>query len=162
MNEFAHEFHKRRKPPATAPDKPAPARKRQKPMKRVSSKRAKLMREVGPERQARKQDVGECMICRKPFAPQWLDADEIARGAAREACLSEPLLTLYSCRKCHTMSQDWPIAKRIAALIRWTIDRTTARYNELRGTAPSHVTGDDVAIYLMFKKPIKPKRKVKK
>lgn len=150
MNEFARWLASKKQPPTPAPA--AKAVKPRKPLRRVSDKRKKLMAKVGPEREARKEETGCCMICRKPFPPELLDGDEIARGADREKCLSQPSLTIISCRKCHTESQDWPIAKRIAVVIRWTIDQAAALYNELRGTAPTHVMGEDVITYLMFRK----------
>lgn len=124
----------------------------------MSAKRAKLLREVGPQRAARKAEVGRCMICRKPFAPADLDGDEIARGAAREECLKHPELTLISCRKCHERTQDEPIEKRLAYAVLFDIDRRCETINELLGTAPTHVTTEGVIGFLMFRKRAKLRR----
>lgn len=129
--------------------------KRKTPMKRVSDKRRKLMREVGPERKARKAEVGCCMLCRRALPPSELDADEIARGPAREACLKEPSLILILCRCCHDMSQNWQPGKRIAIGIMFEVDVRCAKYNELRGTGPNHVTRYHVLNYLDYAKDLK-------
>lgn len=134
-----------RKPPA-----PAPQRKQRKPLRRVSKKRAKLMREVGPERQARKEALGRCMICGQQTSQ--LDADEIARGYSRELCLKHPELTLISCRRCHERTQNEPLEKRLARLMLFEIEQRCQTLNELLGTAPTHVTAEGVIGYLMFRK----------
>lgn len=137
----------------------AEAKQRNAPLKRVSDKRKKHMAKVGPERRARKEEIGCCMVCRQLFTPECLDGDEVARGPAREKCLSEPSLTIIDCRRCHEVIQDWPIAKRLAVIERWEADQRAARYCELTGNAPTHVTGADVVSYMTFFKPGPVKRK---
>lgn len=136
--------------------------KRRKPLRRISPKRRKLMSDVGPQRLEHKEQVGECMICRKPLPPEELDCDEIARGFAREACLTEWMLLLVSCRACHQSSQDWPITTRIAALLKWIGERACHRYNELRGTAQTHVTWTGVLTALEYAPGVKPVERVKR
>lgn len=137
---------------------PAKPERAKRGIKRVGDKTAKLKRETNPERAARKESVGCCMICRKPLPPDELDGDEIARGYARQECLKHPELTLISCRRCHDRTQNEPPAKRIMYIILWEIDQRCKLYCELRGTAETHVTAEDVIAYLMFRK--RPKRRI--
>jgi hypothetical protein len=125
------------------------------PLKRISAKRRKLMATAGPERRAYKEQVGQCMICRRQESPDWLDAHEIAAGAAREACLTEWNLILVVCRECHERIQHSKPEKQIAYLAKWFIDQACAKYNELKGTAPTHVTAMGVLDYLDYSKDLK-------
>src|SRR5262245_26294996 len=100
-------FNKQRKPPAPSePDQPS-ARKgrsgRRKGLRPMSKKRAKLMREVGPERKAFVESAWSCMVC---YMEKPTDCHEIARGPAREKALSEPSLWLAVCRRCHELLDD--------------------------------------------------------
>lgn len=113
-------------------------------MRRVSLKRAALLRSLKAKRQAMKESAGECMVCHRRLPPDSLDCDEIARGHAREKCLDEPLLILVSCRGCHDLTQNWTPTERIALRVRWLIDQVAARYCELRGTARTYVTGAEI------------------
>lgn len=124
------------------PREKSPA-KRKAPLRPVSKKRAKLLREVRAQRRAILE--GECMVCR-----QWQrdDDHEIARGAAREACLKQPLLQIGCCRQCHDRIQDLPAAEQIAIKIRYLIDLACQTYNELR--ARNTVDSEAVISRLMF------------
>ncbi len=147
MTEYARQRAAARKQPPPA-EQPKP----RKPIRRVSANRAKLMREVGPERKARKESTQRCMCCREPLQPDWLDIHEIASGPARQKCLEWIDLQLVLCRKCHDHVQNQPIAKQIALGVRWDIEKRCALYCELTGTAPTHVTAEDVITFLMFKR----------
>ncbi len=128
------------------PKKPSSlSRSRLKPMSR---KRKELVAVVGPERKARKADVGCCMVCRQPFPPEQLEGDEIARGTGREKCLSVPELTLISCSKCHVKTQNWPPPKRLALLTAFNLDFACGKYCEIMGYASTHLTRDSVMVYL--------------
>ncbi len=147
MTEYANARAKARKPPA--PEQAKPARKG---LRYVSKDRAKLMKTLSPERCELKVHVGCCMKCRKALGPAYLDAHEIANGAAREDCMDEPLLVMVLCRKCHNRVQGQPPAKQIALHFRWLIDVACAKYCDLTGTAPTHVVGEDVVTFLMMGK----------
>lgn len=139
-------------PEPVKPKKPSTLRRSR--LKPMSDKRKALMKVVGPERKARKAEVGRCMVCRREFPPEQLEGDEIARGAAREQCLSVPELTLISCAKCHRLTQDWPPAKRIALLVAFEIDFKCAKFCELRGYAITHLTRNSVVNYLDYSKDV--------
>lgn len=133
--------------------------KRKTPLRRVSKKRAALMRKVGPERRELKERVGECMYCRKALDPERLDAHEVANGAAREKCMEEPLLVIVLCRPCHDDVQGWQPARQIGLHFKWLIERGCKRFCELNGLADTAVVPDDVITFLMYQKPAK--RRVK-
>jgi hypothetical protein len=120
------------------------------PLKRISAKRRKLLATAGPERRAYKEQVGQCMICRQQLPADSLDCHEIASGSAREACLTQWNLILVVCRECHERIQHSKPEKQIAYLAKFWIDQACAKYNELKGTAPTHVTRNDVVTYLNF------------
>lgn len=122
-----------------------PPKKQRKGLRKVSAQRAELMREVGPERLAYKARIGRCMVCGNELPPQELQCDEIARGHAREACLVVWELVLVSCDGCHKKTQDLPITERLALRARFFIAEQARLYSEVRGTAPTHITGDDIA-----------------
>lgn len=159
MTEYARQRAARRKPPLT-PDKPAPARKPRKTLKYVSDERKKLMATVGPERQARKQIIGECQHCRTEGTIDQLDVHEIAAGGTREKCLWIADLQIVLCRKCHKLIQGMPPAKQIAIRAKWHIDFACKMYCEVKGLAPTAVVADEVVSYLMYAKtkPTKKKR----
>ncbi len=147
----------RRKPPAL----PAPPRPARVTLRRVSKKRAELMKTLSPDRRELKEEVGECMWCGVPYAPDALDVHEIAAGGSREKCLTEPLLLMVLCRHCHGDIQGKPPAKQIAVLTEWSIDRICKAYCDVKGLAPRAVSRSDVTTFLFFRKPPKSKRKGK-
>lgn len=85
-------------------------------IRRVSERRRKLEAEAGPWREQFKATVGRCEYCFKPKAPEYLDCDEIARGATRSISLTAEYAILVVCRPCHRMVQPWSRAKRLALL----------------------------------------------
>lgn len=85
-------------------------------MRQVSLKRAKLNRSVAKFREGLKTEVGRCEHCRKLKAPEYLDCDEISRGATRAKSLTARFAILCVCRTCHRIIQDWSRAKRLALL----------------------------------------------
>lgn len=117
---------------------------KRKPIRRVSLKRAKLMRELAPERLARKREVGCCMDCRRVLPPEALDIHEIASGAAREECLRVVELQLVLCRQCHDRLQGAKAALQIAVAVRWYAKRLCERYDELKGYAAGFTDPGDV------------------
>ena len=119
------------------------ALKRKTPLKRVSAKRRKLLRVVGPIRKDFLANAGQCMICRSATP---VDVHEIARGFAREECLGQPILQLALCRACHAIAQDAPAAEQIAAKILWEIDLAVELYAGLR--ARRTVAREDVILRL--------------
>jgi hypothetical protein len=119
------------------------------PLRRVSKKRAALMREVGPERKAFLEEIGVCMVCRQN-PPQ--DCHEIASGSAREDCLTEWDLIAVVCRKCHDKIQHWKPAKQIALVMAFRIDAACRRYCELKGFALTHVDRNAVLCALEYAK----------
>ncbi len=110
------------------------------------------MRTIGPDRKELKDAVGQCMNCRVLRTADWLDVHEIASGPAREDCLHEPILQLVLCRECHDHVQSLRPAKQIAIHFRWLINYACEKYCELTGTAPTHVTAEDVITFLMMGK----------
>jgi hypothetical protein len=126
-------------------------RKARKGLPRVSKKRAALMKDVGPDRREFKEFVGACMVCRRKLPPEELEPDEIARGYAREDCLTEWTLIVVCCTKCHRLRQNDPPAKKLSCVFRFWIEYACLTYNELRGTAPTHLTADDVVGRLVFR-----------
>lgn len=120
---------------------------RKTPMRRVSAKRAKLMRTVGPARKEFRLAVGVCMLCRQNPASE---NHEIANGAAREKCLEVLDLQLCVCRSCHEAIQTAHPADQLALRTIWDIDYRTLKYNELMGR--NRVDTEDVIARLMFRK----------
>lgn len=135
---MATEFRPNRKPPV-----PQPAKPKRKGLRRVSPKRAKLMREIRDQRRAITDSL--CMVCR---ANPSSDPHEIARGAAREACLTVPLLQIGCCRQCHDRIQNLPATDQIAIKIRYLIDLACQSYVEIVGR--NVVCSEDVISRLMF------------
>lgn len=119
------------------------------PLRRVSKKRKKLNAGVNPERKAFVEAAGACMVCRVSPA---VDAHEIASGHAREDCLTEWSLIMAVCRRCHTKIQHMKPEKQIALRTAFFIDQACEKYNELRGTAPTHVTRNGVLNYFSYSK----------
>lgn len=116
-------------------------------MRRVSKKRQALMRQAGPARKAFVESKATvCMVCHT--AGHALQCHEIARGAAREKCLTEPSLWLAVCSECHEELGDyekWPLARQLAARLWWDLCESVFRFNEIRGRAQSAVTPQSVA-----------------
>jgi hypothetical protein len=120
--------------------------KRKTPLKRVSKKRAKLMRTVAPARKEFRLAVGVCMLCRQNPASE---NHEIARGPAREKCLEVLDLQLCVCRSCHDSIQHAHPADQLALRTIWDIDYRTLKYNELMGR--NLIDAEDVIARLMFR-----------
>ena len=117
-------------------------------MKRVSSKRAALMRVVERERDLFRSVMQSCMIC----GVRAVDVHEIAQGAAREAALAERCAWLLLCRRCHADVHDqseWPIARQLALkLLRDCDFLDIDRVCELRGRAVGAITLGEVVAHL--------------
>ena len=140
----------RKPPPASAEKrKPKGGLKRSRLPSR-SKKRAKLMRKVGPKRKEFLESVGACMF--EGCGLDACDPHEIACGHARADCLDEFELVMGLCRKHHKIVQHWPPAKQIAMRTLWKLKQVCRLYCELRGTAETHVTAEEVIGYLMFRK----------
>ena len=115
-------------------------------LRRVSKKRAKLMREVSGPRADYVREFGRCAVC---GTTENLHVHEIACGPAREASLSEPCTWLVACNFCNSKTltdySKWSIEKQLArkaVLDPARYDRR--RVNELRGRDPEAITEADV------------------
>lgn len=140
------------------PPEPASGAPKRRGLRRVSKKRAALMRAVSDDRKAFVEAAGVCMFpdCNKP--PD--DIHEISRGHARERALSEPRLQMALCRKHHDWMDDYakfPPAKQIALRIRYEIEETCRLYCEARGLANSAVTPGEVILRLLIRRKHKKK-----
>jgi hypothetical protein len=156
MTEYARARAAVKKPPPAPEPVKARTQMKRTPLKRVSKKRAKLMRTLSPVRRELKKTIGQCMRCLDPLPPDYLDVHEIASGAAREKCLSEPSLQLVLCRECHEDVQSWPPAKQIALRHQWLIEEACEKYCELNGLADTAVVAAEVFVFLMYQKPPSP------
>ena len=85
-------------------------------MRRVSLKRQRLLRKVGPIRAAFADELKTCEWCRKrrPII------HEIARGSTRVQALTARFATLGLCHpQCHDLVGSWCRAKQLALLLIW-------------------------------------------
>ena len=103
-------------------------------MRKVSKKRAKLMREAKEWRANFVKYADCCDIC--GAMPHLVH--EIARGIHRENALMAPYAILALCTLCHDREihgrEEWPIPKQLAALYRSRPDDYDLdRFNQLRG-----------------------------
>lgn len=93
------------------------------PLRRQSLKRAALMREAGPAREAYLEQFPLCMV---PWCGnRSVDVHEILRGCYREVALSERAALLALCRACHDQfgsAAKWPVARQCALKLLVTPD----------------------------------------
>lgn len=138
------------RPKEPKPDKPKyKGMKRNKPIPRESKKRATLRAIVNPGRKGFLLLHPVCMLCGKRKSE---DVHEIARGNAREGCLSYPELQLAVCRTpCHDDLDDlklWPPERQMFARMMYDLKAELLTLNELRGRAETAITIRDVVQYL--------------
>lgn len=114
-------------------------------MRRVSKKRARLMREVAAKRRAFREEFPECVVCGSPTT----EVHEMACGSHREKALAERCTWLPTCTYCnqHKLDgyQEFPIVRQLA--LKWVLDRESfdlLLFNEIRGRAPTAITMADV------------------
>lgn len=79
------------------------------PLKRISSRTAKLKRDTNPDRRAYVAEIRFC-VCGEPAT----DCHEIAAGASREQALRNRFAWLALCRACHERLQSSDIATQLA------------------------------------------------
>lgn len=88
------------------------------PLRNATPKRAKRNREVKDFRQALKEEIGHCEICKQPRT--LLDCHEIARGPARVRALDARYAILVLCRDCHNevglSPATWTVARQLSVL----------------------------------------------
>lgn len=116
-------------------------------LKPMSSKRRKLMNEVGPERRAYLAEHPNCACCGQPASC----VHEIASGPARDAALGERCAWLATCWDCNAYALPdkvkWPIERQLcvkAASDPEYYDRR--RVNVLRGRSPEAISEVDVLV----------------
>lgn len=85
-------------------------------MRRVSKKRAALIKAVAKWRKDFRIQIGRCELCLKPAHWGHLDCDEIARGSFRGMALTARFAILSVHRHCHSFIQNWSRPKRLALL----------------------------------------------
>lgn len=127
-------------------------------MKRVSKKRAALMKDAGPWRYSFKEEVGRCEVCLKRREPIMLAVHEIARGQLRQKCLMARFGVLVVCAEpnwrtgvdCHASIQNWKEPKQLALLyLVRAIDYDLEAYNALvNPRAPNRITQDEVNVFI--------------
>lgn len=116
-------------------------------MRKVSKKRAALMRKVGPWRKALIERVKKCEVCGKKFN---LCVHEIANGPNRAKALDKPYAVLVACSDCNchklTDKSVWPEARQLSILFKSRPeDFDLMAYNNLiNPNAPDRITIGDV------------------
>lgn len=119
-------------------------------MRHRSKKRARLERRLRPLREAYLEEFGKCVVC------GWEPADqvhEIAKGSHRALAIAEPCTWLavgFDCNMGRLNDYSlYPLERQLA--IKWIHDRKRfdlARFNELRGRAPTAITIADIKKYI--------------
>jgi len=115
------------------------------PLRKVSSKRRKLMDEVREARQEYLREHPYCACCNE----RSVCVHEIASGSARNAALSERCAWLATCWLCNldklTDYSVWPIARQLAAkAIQDPRYYSKGKVCELRGRDPNAIDDADV------------------
>lgn len=119
-------------------------------MRRVSKKRSRLQREVGPMRRDFVLNAGACWTCRKARAT---DCHEMASGSHRELALSERCTWLAVCTMCNcyrlTDKVEWPLVRQLA--IKWINDAeyfNVEKFNLIRGRDRLAITWTEVVVQI--------------
>lgn len=151
----------RHQPPVPA-ETPAPAKgaQRKAPLRRVSAKRQKLMRVVGPKRKAYIQEIGYCEVCwtmDRLFTNENLVVHEIVKGPGREKALEHRAAQLVACNGCNTgRLEDYsvcPIEKQLAIKLLSDPEHFDLELvNQLRMRARTAIELRDVLHYLVLRK----------
>lgn len=119
------------------------------PLRKVSKKRAKLMRQVKPERDAYRAEFRMCQLCHRKLAQH---VHEIASGPARQRALEVRAAWLSLCEGCHRRMHDYsdfPVSRQCA--VKFLADAECFDLdviNRLRGRASTAITWADVAVHL--------------
>ena len=87
-------------------------------MKKISRKRADLLRSVEPFRRALRIRVSRCEFCLKTANPHSLDVHELVPGYLRALALDKVYATLCVTRLCHQQIERLTIPNQMAYLLR--------------------------------------------
>jgi hypothetical protein len=110
-------------------------------MRRVSPKRQRRNAACRDLRDEYRAEFPRCQWC----GERATDLHEIARGASRNAALSERCCWLHLCRACHEIVGGLPVVAQLA--IKWLADPIgydRRKVNEIRGRAPEAISEGDV------------------
>ncbi len=161
MTELSRYIASKKKPPSPPPARVRVSRqKRQKPMKRTSTKQAKLNRSVKDWRREFICRTDKCQVCNRQYRDgvspgplEWLSVHEIAKGPVRGVAMKHRACCLVVCSKCNCDDlcdySKWPIERQLAAKL-----LTDAEYfdldlfNKVRGRAATAITLADIVPYL--------------
>jgi hypothetical protein len=129
------------------------------PLKRVSAKRAALMRKVGPARRAYISEIGYCAACwvlDRKFVNERLAVHEIAKGSHREKALSERAAWLVACDHCNCgRLNDYSVCPlELQLVVKLFSDPEhfdLAKVNELRGRAATAIVMSDLLKFVSLK-----------
>jgi hypothetical protein len=143
--------------------------KRPTPLRRVSKKRAKLMREVKEWQKDYVEEMGVCAVCDRDreeletigsvitrYFGAGLNVHEIAKGPHRAEALKHRACCLVVCNQCNCCQlcdySVWPIERQLALKLltdpqHFDLDL----FNKVRGRAPTAITLLDLVPYLTLK-----------
>ena len=114
-------------------------------LRRVSPKRAKLIRAVGKERAEFKRLFPICWHCRKNAAT---DVHELTRGVFRANGYGDRRAWMALCRPCHTLYGDYgkvPLVKQLCVKHLNDGEYFSLEWiNQARGRAPGAITIEEL------------------
>jgi 5-methylcytosine-specific restriction endonuclease McrA len=123
--------------------------KRNKGLKPISDKRAKLLRETSADRKRYRDGVWLCECCSKR---QSVEVHEIVRRSTNAESIRHPCAWMALCRPCHEEMGDysqWPITRQLACKLLATPEQfDLAMINELRGRSEQAIEWSEVTKWL--------------
>ncbi len=130
-------------------------------LRRVSKRMAKIKAETNGPRAEFVKAVGCCMVEGCPNPPQDMP-HEITCGNGREAALYQPRMQMAVCPEHHHAFHNdvrWTKKRQLAHRVRWELEQFAAEFSGGLGYATSYYSADEIILYLMLPKEIKPKKR---
>lgn len=103
-------------------------------MRRVSKKRAALIKAVSKWRKDFRIQIGRCEMCLKPAHWGHLDVHELVPGSSRSKALDKPYACMCLHRRCHNIMEMLTIPQQMAYLLKNAPERFDLQsYHKLIG-----------------------------